>query len=109
MRNVPIYRALDRSNIFFGIQGSYLMYALVAIGAATVVGLFIGSQFHSGLITFVFGFGLAAIAYVLVLRFQSEHSEKERDQMIASMKLPDVIRVKPRKIVSMLSNPVKFK
>lgn len=109
MRNVPIYRALDRTNIFFGIQGSYLMYALVIIGGAVLLGLAIGSQFHSGLITFVFGVGFAAIAYVLVIKFQSEHSEKERDQMIASLKTPDVIRVKPVQLKSMLSKKIIFK
>lgn len=100
----PVMRALDRSNVFFGIKGSYIMYAGVVIGVCVLVGLAVGSLTGSGLIAFVLGLGAGAAGYLAVTSFQSRHSEKERDQMIASLKLSDVIRVRPVSVYQMLSS-----
>lgn len=100
----PVFRALDRTSVFFGIRGSYITYAAIIIGAAAIGGIFIGSLLSDqGIVSFVMGFGLAAAAYLFVLSFQAKHDERERDQMIASLKLPDFIRCKPIPIIEQLN------
>lgn len=53
--------------------------------------------------------GLGALMYVYLIKFQSDHDEKERDQMIDSIFIPDNITVKPIKIYRYFTTSFKFK
>lgn len=106
---VPVFRALDRSNKLLGIKGSYLVYALLGVAVALVLGLIIGAVLDSGLLGIVSFLGLSALMYVYLISFQSKHDEKERDQMIDSLFLPDNITVKPIKIYRYFKTSFKYK
>lgn len=103
---VPVFRSLDRSNKLFGIKGSYIIYAAALLAVALVLGLLVGSLVGSGLVGTVAFIAFSAAAYMYVVKFQSEHSEKERDQMLSSLTLPDIVRVRPAPFTKLFK--VKF-
>lgn len=106
---VPVFRALDRTNKFLGIKGSYLIYAVIAMAFCLLIGVSVGVLIGSGAGGMLIFLILAAIAYVYLISFQAKHDEKERDQMIASLKMPDIIRVKPIPIYKMFKYKFKIK
>lgn len=92
---VPVFRSLDRSNKLFGIKGSYIVYAAAGLAVALVLGLAVGSIIGSGLVGIIAFLAFAAVIYMYIVKFQSEHTEKERDQMISSVGMPESIRTRP--------------
>ena len=102
----PVYRSLDRSNSFLGIRGSYQMYFWAGAGCCLAFGFFIGVLIGITMLGFLFGLILGGIFYMYLIHFQSKHDEKERDMMIASMKTPEIIRVRPIPVYKLMR--IKF-
>ncbi len=94
---VPVFRSLDRSNKLFGLKGSYVMYAAFGLGGVLVMALLIGTLTGSRILGILVFAVLAVFVYMFVIDFQGKHSEKERDQMISTISLPDNIIVPPVK------------
>ena len=94
-----IYKSLDKSSSLFGIKGSYLYYAIVGAGADVLLSLVVGSLTNGlvGMIVFIL---LLVAVYVAVLRVQAKFSERERARWFCSHRLPDYIKVPPKRLSS---------
>lgn len=73
----------------------------MGLGVCLVLALIVGTIANSG----VMGMGafiiFAVVMYMYLISFQAKHDEKERDQMIAAIGLPDIIHVKPIPVYQM--------
>lgn len=91
---LSVNKALDRKAVNFGLRGSYLQFAARRIGIA-----FLGAIVLSVIISFVLAaiaFGIAAVfIYLYVSGYQDRVSEKERDRILSSRRLPRRIQVRP--------------
>lgn len=103
-----VYKSLDKSASLFGIKGSYITWALAAVGASVGVGMIIGTITNS-LVGFLTGLVLSVIAYLFVISFQSRFSERERNKWMASRELPDVIIMKAIPIKNLSRHKLVFK
>ena len=100
---VPVFRSLDRTNSFLGIKGTYQSYFLIGVGICFLLGFLGGVLIGITMLGFLFGLILSGLYYMYLIHFQSLHDEKERDMMIASVKTPEIIRVHPIPIHSLLT------
>ena len=106
---VPVFRSLDRTNKFLGIRGSYLIYAVAGVAVCFFIGMTLGFViFKTGAIGLILSLILSGFVYMYLISFQAKHNEKERDQ-IASLKRPDVIKVKPIPICRMFKTKFVIK
>lgn len=90
------YNSLDKVSSLFGIKGSYIQYAAIAVGASAAVG-FLVAQVTNGLIGVLVFIALAAVSYFTVLGIQAKFSERERTKWFCSHRLPNFIVVPPKR------------
>lgn len=96
-----VYKSLDKASSLFGLKGSYIQYAALAVGACAVVG-FLVAQVLNGLIGVLVFIALAAVSYFTVLGIQAKYSERERTKWFCSHRLPNFIVVPPKRMYKMV-------
>lgn len=101
-----VYKALDRPSSFLGLKGSYLTYTAILGGVGIVVGIFVGTL-TIGLVGLVVALLLFAAAYACVMAFQARYSEKQKDHLIASYRLPDFIVMPPHRLSKFVTGGAK--
>lgn len=90
-----VFKSLDKSSSLFGIQGSYLYWALAALGVDLALSFIAGSLTNS-FVGFVMFVALGAVVYFATLMVQTKLSERERTKWLCSHRLPDFVHVPPR-------------
>lgn len=98
-----VYRSLDRPSAFFGIRGRYQSLVLYALVADLVVSFFAG-QWTNGLIGVLVFVAVGAVIYLGAIYVQGMYSDRTLFRLLSSRRLPGYIRVRPRRVSSMLKN-----
>lgn len=103
-----VYKSLDKSSSLFGLQGSYLRWAIIGIIAVGVL-CFILSRFIQSVIALILFIALAAGVYIGIIGFQARFSERERDKWLSSKGLPDIITMEPVRFEQMTKGELVYK
>lgn len=95
MRDVRVFRSLDKKNSFLGLKGMYFEIMVGALAVCLVIALF-SMAFVGDLIGWILFGVLAVIAWVLVMKYQAKYTERELKRIFSMRSCPDVISVEPR-------------